>query len=643
MSGGWSKEKRESFEAAFRLFLNHVTINSKDKGPIIIGKHLYEAQERFIKFVFDGLEEGKHDFYVLKSRQLGSSTLSRAFSVFWLGMHDGLTGAIVFDKDENKLTARREIENMIDDLPEALKFPRKKSANRYGLTLSNSSTILFMSAGVKKSRSSGTLGRSTGLSYSHSSEMCSWDNHEGLIAFRKALSQEHPNRLYLWESTARGYNDWYQMWVEAKDDPNHKTCLFLGWWSKPNQRIDKSHPDFSRYGIQPPTEREAKKIAHVKAEYNFQITPEQLAWIRKDSDPTARAAEGETTIEYEASSYQLAEQPWTEEDAFQQSGATFFAPEMLKEMTDSTVKSPKKNYAFATFAEFVDTKITEVAHIRNTHLKVWEDPEEDAHYVVAADPAYGVRETSDRSCIQVLRCYADGCDQVAEYAWPLITARQFAWAILAVAGWYAGQNNDVRLIAELNGPGRAVWDEINVVRRHIAVGYQPKEVDQLGLKRVFANVKNYIFTRNDSLEQTKAWQWTTAKGEGASSKVRLMERMRDIVSTGKINIRSFDLLNEMKSVQRTEETIAAAGAMKDDRVVAMALGLMCWDERLQPLLASRRRTRKSEEGRRKMTLHDMYSIYTSTQFENLLTAKRRVRANTARQMRLHQREWGSRR
>jgi hypothetical protein len=636
VEGGWTRKKRKAFEAGFREFLNHVTINSKDTGPIILGQHLFDAQERFIKAVFDALEEDIHDIYVLKSRQLGASTLTRAFSVFWLGMHPGLTGGLVFDTDFNKKSARREIENMIRSLPPEMQFPAIEASNREGLTLTNQSTILFFAAGIKVSKGSGTLGRSIGLSYGHQSEICSWANPEGLVAYREALSKVHPNRLYIWESTARGYNDWWRMWVEAKADEGQKRCLFLGWWSKPSQMIRRSHPDFKKFGLQPPTPREQEKILQVKEWYGHQITPEQLAWVRKDSDPLAEAEDGEALVEYEADSYKLSEQPWTEEDAFQQSGSIFFPPESLKKMSDSYVKTPDKMYSFATFAEFIDTRIHPVTNIRQAQLKVWEEPEVgDAFYVVSADPAYGSSERSDRSVVQVIRCYADGCDQVAEYAWPLIGTRQFAWAILAIAGHYAGTSNEVRLIVELNGPGRAVWDEIIQVKRHIASGYQPKEVDDLGIRRVFANVKNYIYTRNDSLEAGKAWQWNTTAGPGPSSKIRILERMRDAVSTDKLHIRSLDLVEEMKSVERNEDDeIGAGGSGKDDRVIAMALAVHCWDDRVVPTMSARKRTREFEYARRRLTIQDMRSLYMKTQFEDMLKRKQVQRKNHMRAMRL---------
>lgn len=553
-------------------------------------------------------------------------------------MHPGLTGGIVFDTDKNKASARREVKDLIDNLPKNLGFPSISANNRNVLGLSNQSTIEFMAAGVKASKASGTLGRSLGLSYSHASEMCSWANPEGLVAYRKALSQVHPNRLYLWESTARGYNDWHTMWLEAKANDNHARCLFLGWWSKPSQRIDRSDADFLKYGAQPPTTIEQERIAEVRDRYDYKITPEQLAWIRRDSDPLAVLEEGESEVEYTADTYQLQEQPWTEDDAFQQSGATFFPPDILKDMADKYVKPPLSKYSFATFIEFIDTRVHQAPNDRMTQLKVWEEPEPmDAVYAISADPAFGSSETSDRSSLQVLRCYADGVDQVAEYAWPLVGTRQFAWCILAVCGWYANINNDVRLIVELNGPGRAVWDEILSVKRHIAGGYQPKEIDDLGLKKVFGNVKNYLYSRNDSLNPGKALQWSTNPGTGPSSKIRVMERLRDAVSTGNLRVRSIELLDEMRHVQRSGDSVGSEGAQKDDRVISMALAVRCWEDRAKPMLSAYKRTREFEYSRRMLTIQDMSSLYMKHQLEHMFTVKRQERASMKRILRLAQR------
>jgi hypothetical protein len=180
---GWSKAKRNAFEEAFYSFLSSCRINSKNLGFVSLGDNLYHGQRVFITAILDGLEQDIHDFYCLKSRQLGITTIARAFSTFYLGIHKGLSGALVFDTNENKNLAREELVTMITDLPERIKFPPIKKDNRDGLTLATNSKILFKSAGIKKTKTSGTLGRSVGLSMAHMSELCSYDNEEGLISF----------------------------------------------------------------------------------------------------------------------------------------------------------------------------------------------------------------------------------------------------------------------------------------------------------------------------------------------------------------------------------------------------------------------------------------------------------------------------
>jgi hypothetical protein len=617
---GWSKQKRTAVEKGFYDFLNFCYVNSKDSGRICLGKNLYMGQRWFITTVFDALERDIHKVYVLKARQLGLSTIARAMTMFLLSVHDGLKGAIVFDTEANKLEARAEIVVMINDLPRSLRFPMIVGDNRSGLTLENDSKVLFMAAGVSKRKTSGTLGRSVGLSLAHMSELCSYDNDEGLEAFEQSLSEENPDRLYIYESTARGFNIWHDRWAEARQDTDHCVCLFLGWWSKPSQRIDTNQPDWERYGVQPPTEKELEKIKAVRENYNYQITPEQLAWVRRKMDPGARP-EGDAPVEYEGSVVRIQEQPWTESDSFQMTGAVFFAPEKLTDQANLNVSKVFKTYMFGTGIEFTDTHVYPAPNSRSIELKVWEEPVTDAVYVISCDPAFGSNEFNDRSAIQVLRCYADGLDQVAEYAWPLTGTKPLAWIILALCGWYSEKGADIYLLVELNGPGAAVWDELTYLRHHIAVGYQPKEIEEKGLKNVFQNVKNYIYTRPDAMTSGRSWQWKTTSGAGPSGKVRLMERLRDFTDNGMLKIRSLETLEEMRSVTREGDVIGAQGKKKDDRTVALALGVRCWEERCRKALTVQRRTREYEAARRRLTIQDQAMLYTQHQLENFFRNK----------------------
>lgn len=605
---GWTKAHRQRAEAAFYQFLSRCYVNSKDAGKICLGDHLYDGQRKFVTTVFDSLEQDIHKIFVLKSRQLGLSTIARALSIFYLGTHEGLKGALVFDTSPHKDSARKELVTMVRNLPASLKFPKVKgtgAGNRDSFELVNDSAMLFMSAGVKKSKSSGTLGRSEGITMAHLSELCSYDNDEGLKSFEQSLSEIHPDRLYIYESTARGFNSWYRDWSKAKKDTAHCKCLFLGWWSKPSQRIDKDEIDFETYGLAPPTAEEAEKIKQVYELYRHDITPEQLAWVRRKYDPNYGDEADADDSSSEDDSVMLAEQAWTEEEAFQQTGAVFFGSKQLTDQSNKFVKHKAKTYMYIAGDEFTAMRVYPAQNMRSVELKVWEEPELGAQYVMGVDPAFGENENNDRSSIQICRCYADGLDQVAEYAWPLITTRQFAWVIASLLGWY-GNGADISYILEINGPGSAVFNELRSLKFQIDNDRsQRKDLEERGLINVFKNVKTYIYTRPDAMGVGSNWHWETS----TKRKIMILERMRDFVSTGKLHIRSAALIEEMKTVAREGDSIGAPQSMRDDRVLAMAFAAYYWDTKIKNNLIIQRRTREAEVARKRASIVDQVTLF----------------------------------
>lgn len=628
---GWSQQKREHAERAFYQFLKRCYVNSKDAGRICLGDNLYIGQIRFITTVFDGLQEDIHKIFVLKSRQLGLSTIARALSIFYLGTHEGLKGALVFDTAPHKESARKELVTMVQNLPANLKFPKVKgtgSGNRDSFELVNDSSMIFMSAGVKKSKSSGTLGRSEGLTMAHLSELCSYDNDEGLKSFEQSLSELHPDRLYIYESTARGFNQWYNMWRRAKKDEAHCKCLFLGWWSKPAQSIPRDHPDFETYGIAPPTPQEAERIKAVLEEYDHQITPEQLAWVRRKFDPNFADEEDADDADAEDDSIMLAEQAWTEEEAFQQTGAVFFGSKQLTDQTNAFVKHKAKTYMYMAGDNFTDMRIYPAQNMRSVELKVWEEPETGAQYVMGIDPAYGENENNDRSSIEIFRCYADGIDQVAEYAWPLVTTQQFAWVVASLLGWY-GNGAEINYILELNGPGSAVFNELKSLKFKIDNDRSQRQMlEDRGLASVFKNVKTYIYTRVDAMGIGANYHWEA----NTKRKIMILERLRDFVSTGKLHIRSASLIEEMKTIAREGDHIGAPQSMRDDRVIAAAMAAYYWDTKIKNNLITQRRTREAEAAKKRASIVDQVALFNRNHLDMFFRQRQVTRAVQHSQM-----------
>lgn len=629
---GWTARKREVVELAFYQFLGVCYIDSKDDGHICLGENLYDGQIRLITEIFDALERGVHKVYVLKSRQLGISTIVRALTVFMLGLHRGLAGALVFDTAPNRENARQELVAMIRDLPDTIKFPKVKGAgegNREGLTLENNSKILFKSAGVKKSKSSGTLGRSIGLAFATLSELCSYDNDEGLEAFEQSLSDVNPDRLYIYESTARGHNKWKDIWDEARRDKAHCCCVFLGWWSKPSQHIDRGDPDFGLYGAQPPTDRELVKIRLVKELYGHEITQEQLAWIRRKMDPTATyEATDEAGTEYEGSTTRIQEQPWTEDEAFQITGSQFFPSEKLTAQYNTYVSTQFDRYHFTPGEEF-SRMMVHRANAKLTELKVWEEPDPEGVYCLGVDPAFGENEHNDRSAIQVGRCYADGIDQVAEFASPHPTPQQLAWILAAIMGWYGGaEKSEIRYVLELNGPGQTVFNEIKNLRYQIEHGYQAREIEEKGLRNIFRNVRTFIYARPDGMAAGQNWHMKT----NSNLKIMYMNHLRDYVISGLFQVRSAELIEEMRSIAQDGDSIEAPSGRKDDRAVASALMVYYWQREIRKNLIARKFTKEAEAARRALTMQGALQLFNKNRLETFFAEKQRARIAQQREM-----------
>ena len=224
-------------------------------------------------------------------------------------------------------------------------------------------------------------------------------------------------------------------------------------------------------------------------------------------------------------------------------------------------------------------------------LSIWEEPIDTAYYVIGADPAYGSSDWADRFCIQVFRCYADGLEQVAEFATSELNTYQFAWVIAHLAGAY--KNSTLNL--EVNGPGQAVINELKNLKR-LAASYGGAMGKSL--MDVFGSMSNYIWRRNDSMSGiSNSIGWLTT----SSSKERMLNYMKDYFERGMMVIRSLETIDEMKTVVRNDGSIEASGRNKDDRVIASALAAAAYAEQLQPRLIQMRLTRDVNKAQEKQT------------------------------------------
>jgi hypothetical protein len=599
---------------AFYDFLAQVTIDSKDLGPVKI-KPFY-GQRKFVDEVFAGLEDDIHHFVFLKARQLGVSTVSLLLDLFWISYFPGLQGALVTDTDPNKDKFRVLIQRMLESLPKSHAIPVLYN-NKNGLVLQNGSTLDYIVAGKRKNSG---LGRSRAYNFVHATECSSWGDQEGLESLQKSLSDQYPARLYVFESTAQGYNIFWNMWEDAKADTLMKRAIFIGWWAKESYSFDprkgiKQAELFNKYGKNPPTQEEAELISTVKEWYDFEVSMEQLAWYRHEKDPS-----GEPTLELdETGSILEQEMPWHEEQAFMLTGASFFSSADINHAVKSALNKPYKGFRYFVGEEFNAIALEQVRSAKLAQLRVWEEPDPAGVYVIGADPAYGSGDSADRFCAQVFRAYADGLDQVAEFVTPNIKTYQFAWIIAHLAGTYS----NARLLLELNGPGEAVLVEFRNLASMLNNGMirNPEGEDGNNLKNVLKNVKTYMYSRQDVFSGSVAPHWRTTP----QNKAVVLNQFRDTFTLGQMELRSVDLLEEMRKMVQNGFEIKGEGNAKDDRVIATALVVRAWMDGERKRLQQQGRTREVELAQVSITHDVLTKVFTSNVISDFMARQANLR------------------
>jgi hypothetical protein len=547
----------------FYHFCKQLKIETKEQGlrkmDQLLGTQTY-VMEEFAK----GLEEDVHFFVILKGRQLGITTISLALDLYWHFTHPGLQGTLTTDTEENRDMFRSTLAMYMDGLPKEYRIPLI-AHNRNQLSLKNRSRLFYQVAGL---RAKGSLGRGKAITYLHGTETSSWGDEEGLASLLASLAETNPDRMYIFESTARGFNMFHDMYVTAKRARTQR-AIFCGWWRNELYMADPESQIYKVYWDGRMTGEEKEWVRDIKKLYNFEINSRQLAWWRW------KMSEG---IKDESLMYQ--EFPPTEDYAFVMTGTSFFSNARCTDAVKLLKKIHCDYYRYSFGVNFQDTEVIKSTE-RLATLKVWEEPVDTAYYVIGADPAYGSSDWADRFCIQVFRVYADGLEQVACFATSELNTYQFAWIIAHLAGAY--KNSTLNL--EINGPGQAVINELKNLRRQAAAMGSALGKD---LMDVYANMQNYIWRRNDTLGgMSNSIGWLTT----SATKERMLSYMKDFFERGMMDIYDMDTIEEMKTIIRDGGSIEASGRNKDDRVIAAALACAAFAEQVQPRLIAQKITK----------------------------------------------------
>tara|TARA_R110002051_G_scaffold57000_1_gene105643 strand:+ start:450 stop:1994 length:1545 start_codon:yes stop_codon:yes gene_type:complete len=311
---------------------------------------MHKKRQRLARFELNKAQEilldtlkSHNRIIVLKARQLGISTLTRAWNFWQAYTADQPRQFAVISHTRSSAEELHRIEKTFyHNLPKPLRRPLSKSSAR---------TIQFENTGAElKTYTAGGKGgtRSFAMHSAHLSEFAFYENQEETMATVMAAVGEGQVVI---ESTPNVYGDMFHTLCEgAIAGTNEWKLVFFPWHI--NESYAGTPPDHFIL-----TGRELKVID------KLELTKDQMWWRRKQVRTLG------------ASKFQR-EYPATVEECFSASGAYFFDPERLAEIEPMDLGSHEH--------------------------RLYCDPVEGDRYVIGVDVGAGIGKKGDYSVVTVV-------------------------------------------------------------------------------------------------------------------------------------------------------------------------------------------------------------------------------------------------
>lgn len=350
-------------------------VKIRDKNSKIIPLKFNEPQIKYYNVVKHLKEQNKPvRIVILKARQLGFSTATEGIFFKETVTKSNISTVIVAHTEEatNNLFEMNKL--MYEQLPDVLK-PEQKKSNAKELVFDKEngtglkSKIKCFTAGGKG------IGRSNTINKLHISEYAFWtgDKKKTLIGLLQAVPNT-PDTSVVIESTANGYDEFKELWDDAKAGKNDFYPLFIGW-----NELQEYQMEYTGFKLTT-EEKELQKL------YNLSL--EQLSWRRWC---IANNCGGD--IEQFKQEY-----PINAEEAFISTGTCYFNKQNIINRIQE-VKEPISVGSFIFDYDGLTVSNIEWKEEENGAIKIYEFPSERQPYVLAGDTA---GEGSDYFTGQVL-------------------------------------------------------------------------------------------------------------------------------------------------------------------------------------------------------------------------------------------------
>lgn len=450
---------------------------------------------------------------ICKSRQLGISTLSCAYSIYLAMTNPNIVCLLMSYSIDSATGIFEKLKQLYNDMPNALKVSLIAN-NKKELKFTNGSRIIVVTCGNK------SVARGETIFYAHISEVafCKDTIDKQLLAIEQSLT---PNGKIILESTSNGLNYFQTLWSKAERKESMYKPFFFSWIDDKIMFATEYKQFCERYinihGALPTVE-ELDDIE--KSLYKQGATIEQLTWRRMK---IANSSEEAFCQEF----------PSNATESFISTGSNVFSPKLIHERMQYINEVKPINRSTNLPASLVPWF--------NRGLTMWNIPESGKHYIIGADTSEGLGQ--DYSAFHVLS--QDGI-QIAQFASNKIKPFQYAELINDMGIYF----NHALLVVEKASAGHSVVDKLRHEYKYQNM-YKYKEYDARG------NVKKKVgFVTNQK------------------SKSIMIQDFIELFETNQIVINSKDLLNEMKMFQFNDGKMEATIGFHDDLVMSFAMAIV---------------------------------------------------------------------
>jgi len=376
-----AKESQLIGEDPFRLVEHSfLTIKTKKKGIIKLSPNV--VQKKFLKQIKASFWSGKPiRVILLKARQMGMSTLIEAIIYAFVSRMKGINACVIAD-DLEGANYIFEMQKMFQDHLESHLKPAIRHSNEKKLAFAGLDSQILIDTAENPN-----IGRKYTFHYLHLTEVARWKKSLSEILAGLGHTVPHaPGTMVFLESTAQGFNEFYDLWLKAMEGSTDWIPIFLPWWEFPEYALPLESGKFypiDNIKFPTPLEKDRFLRSEIDLKQKYRLTDQQLNWRRWD---IVNNCSGNINLFNQ-------ENPACWQDAFIATGDLFFNREALK------LQEPAKPLAVGNIVKDGARYVfrSDPAGLFN----IYEYPQAGEQYVVAGDPAEGI-EGANKSAGLVL-------------------------------------------------------------------------------------------------------------------------------------------------------------------------------------------------------------------------------------------------